>query len=133
MQILVFSAIGALVILFGFYAFRPAAFSYVFTGGGARFWFSLQAKAFLLVTRTEDGPIAGSASQWRWWGGTLVAAEPVFGNTVPLVITLLLMPPPTTQTVSSPWLWAPAVPVHVCGRSVRRRARDAAEEVCSRH
>ncbi len=34
MQTLVFSAVGALVILFGFYAFRPAAFSYVFTGGG---------------------------------------------------------------------------------------------------
>ena len=41
MQILVFSAIGALAILFAFYAFRPAAFSYVFTGGGARFWFTL--------------------------------------------------------------------------------------------
>ena len=42
MQILVYSAIGALGILFAFYAFRPAAFSYVFTGGGARFWFSLE-------------------------------------------------------------------------------------------
>ncbi len=35
MQILVFSAVGALAILFAFYAFRLAPFSYVFTGGGA--------------------------------------------------------------------------------------------------
>src|SRR6202021_3552452 len=42
MTILFFSAVGALVILFGFYAFRPAPFSYVFPGGGAGFCFSLQ-------------------------------------------------------------------------------------------
>ena len=33
---------------FAFYAFRPAAFSYVFTGGGARFWFSLENAKGLL-------------------------------------------------------------------------------------
>src|ERR1700678_742690 len=42
MQILIFSALGALVILFAFYAFRLEPFSYVFTGGSARFWFSLE-------------------------------------------------------------------------------------------
>src|SRR6202044_2500916 len=41
MQILVFSSVGALAILFAFYAFRLAPFSYVFTGGGARAWFAL--------------------------------------------------------------------------------------------
>ena len=45
MQILIFSAIGALVILFAFYGFHLAAFSYVFTGGAARFWFSLARSA----------------------------------------------------------------------------------------
>ena len=104
MQILVYSAIGALVILFGFYAFRPAAFSYVFTGGGARFWFSLQgAKVFL--TNPENWPIAGvSAVAVMVWA--LSRRSRYFGNTVPLVMTLLLMPLATTQTVSAPWLWA---------------------------
>ena len=56
MQILVFSALGALAILFAFYAFRPAPFSYVFTGGGARFWFSLDgAREFF--TELANGPI----------------------------------------------------------------------------
>ena len=50
-QILLFSAIGALAILFAFYGFRLAAFSYVFTGGAARFWFSLAGFAVLFGPR----------------------------------------------------------------------------------
>src|SRR5260370_747335 len=41
MQILIYSALGGVVILFAFYAFRLPAFSYVFTRRGARVWFSL--------------------------------------------------------------------------------------------
>jgi cytochrome c-type biogenesis protein CcmH/NrfF len=29
-----------------------------------------------------------------------------FGNTVPLLMTLMLLPLMTTQTVTAPWLWA---------------------------
>jgi hypothetical protein len=104
MQILVFSAVGALAILFAFYAFRLAPFSYVFTGGGARFWFALdRARQFFL--NVANGPIAVA---------TLVALLlyvavrrcRYFGNTAPLVMVLLLFPLVTTQTVSKPWLWA---------------------------
>jgi hypothetical protein len=104
MQILVFSAVGALAILFAFYAFRLAPFSYVFTGGGARFWFALdRARQFFL--NIANGPIAVA---------TLVALLlyvavrrcRYFGNTAPLVMVLLLFPLVTTQTVSKPWLWA---------------------------
>src|SRR3984885_3572162 len=104
MQILVFSAVGALAILFAFYAFRVAPFSYVFTGGGARFWFALDGvrRFFLNVT---NAPIVVA---------TLVAILlyvstrrcRYFGNTAPLVMVLLLFPLVTTQTVSQPWLWA---------------------------
>jgi hypothetical protein len=104
MQILIFSAVGALAILFAFYAFRPAPFSYVFTGGGARFWFSLDgARSFF--TSLANAPIAVA---------TLIALVlyvtvrrcRYFGNTAPLVMVLLLFPLFTTQTVSQPWLWA---------------------------
>jgi hypothetical protein len=104
MQILVFSAVGALAILFAFYAFRLAPFSYVFTGGGARFWFALdRARQFFL--NIANGPIAVA---------TLVALLlyvavrrcRYFGNTAPLVMVLFLFPLVTTQTVSKPWLWA---------------------------
>jgi hypothetical protein len=104
MQILIFSAIGALAILFSFYAFRPEPFSYVFTGGSARFWFSLESARHFFLNIT-NAPIAIS---------TLVAlllyvAVPrsrYFGNTAPLVMTLLLFPLITTQAISEPWLWA---------------------------
>jgi hypothetical protein len=104
MQILIFSAVGALAILFAFYAFRPAPFSYVFTGGGARFWFSLDA-ARSFFTTLANAPIAVA---------TLIALVlyvtvrrcRYFGNTAPLVMVLLLFPLFTTQTVSQPWLWA---------------------------
>jgi hypothetical protein len=104
MQILVFSAVGALAILFASYAFRPAPFSYVFTGGGARAWFALDgARHFFL--NIANAPISVA---------TLVAlllyiAIPrcrYFGNTAPLVMAFLLFPLVTTQTVSQPWLWA---------------------------
>jgi hypothetical protein len=104
MQILVFSALGALAILFAFYAFRLAPFSYVFTGGGARSWFALDGVRHFFM-RMSNAPILVA---------TLVAlllyiAVPrcrYFGNTAPLLMTLLLFPIVTTQTVSQPWLWA---------------------------
>ncbi|HMF64059.1 MAG TPA: hypothetical protein VK608_08235 [Edaphobacter sp.] len=104
MQILVYSALGALVILFGFYAFRLAPFSYVFTGGGARFWFSLEG-ARRFFTDLANGPIVVAT------GVALVLYLGVrrcryFGNTAPLVMALLLLPLVTTQVTTQPWFWA---------------------------
>lgn len=104
MQILVFSAVGAMVILFAFYAFRAAPFSYVFTGGAGRFWFSLDG-ARKFFGNIENAPITVAA------GVAAVLYAGVrrcryFGNTVPLVMVLLLFPLVTTQVVTTPWLWA---------------------------
>jgi hypothetical protein len=104
MQILVFSAIGALAILFAFYAFRPAPFSYVFTGGGARFWFSLDG-ARNFFTSLANAPIAVATLVALLLYVTVPRCR-YFGNTAPLVMVLLLFPLFTTQTVSQPWLWA---------------------------
>jgi cell division protein FtsW (lipid II flippase) len=104
MQILIFAAIGALVIVFAFYGFRPAAFSYVFTGGAARFWFSLTgvssfATSVLNVPTLTAAGVAAvlylSARRSRY-----------FGNTAPLLMVLALAPLITTQTVTAPWVWA---------------------------
>lgn len=104
MQILVFSALGALAILFAFYAFRLAPFSYVFTGGGARFWFTFDgARRFFLNIANAPIVVATLVSL------LLYIAVPrcrYFGNTAPLVMALLLFPIVTTQTVSQPWFWA---------------------------
>jgi hypothetical protein len=104
MQILVFSAVGALAILFAFYAFRPAPFSYIFTGGGARFWFSLDAARQFFGGAANAGIMVATLVALVLYLG--VRRCRYFGNTAPLVMVLLLLPLMTTQTISQPWLWA---------------------------
>jgi len=104
MQILVFSAVGALAIVFAFYAFRLAPFSYIFTGGSARSWFALDGARYFFLN-IANAPIVVAALVAL----LLYIAVPrcrYFGNTAPLVMALLLFPIVTTQTVSQPWLWA---------------------------
>ncbi len=104
MQILIFSALGALGILFAFYSFHLAAFSYVFTGGGGRFWFSLEgAKSFF--TSVTNGPIvvAAGVAAVLYLG---VRRCRYFGNTAPLLMAAVLFPVVVTQVVALPWLWA---------------------------
>jgi hypothetical protein len=104
MQVLVWSALGALGILFISYSFRPSAFAYVFVGGGARFWFSL-AGAQTFFGNLLQAPIAIAAvvAAVLYVG---VRRSRFFGNTTPLLMVLALMPVYTTQTVSASWLWA---------------------------
>jgi hypothetical protein len=104
MQILIFSAVAALVILFAFFSFRLEPFSYIFTGGSARFWFSLDPlRHFFLNLLNAPILIATIVSLLLY-----LAVRPCryFGNTAPLVMTVLLFPLVTTQNVTEPWLWA---------------------------
>ena len=104
MQILIFSALGALLMVFASFAFRLAPFSYVFTGGGARFWFSLDgAKTFLGSLLNAPIAIATAVSLVLYAG---VRRCRYFGNTTPLLMVLAVIPLQTTQTISFPWLWA---------------------------
>ena len=129
MQILVFSAVGALAILFGFYAFRLAPFSYVFTGGSARFWFALDsARHFFL--NMANGPIVVA---------TLVALAALCGGaTLPLLRqygaigdgAAAVSAGDDADGFEAVALGA-AVSVYVCGWGVRGCAGDAAAEVVS--
>jgi hypothetical protein len=104
LQILTFSAIGALVLLFAFYGFHLAAFSYVFTGGAARFWFSLTPlRSFVLSALNFPIVLAAAVALALYLA---VRRSRYFGNTAPLLIVLALATIVTTQTVSAPWLWA---------------------------
>ena len=103
-QVLIFSALGALLVVFASYAFRPQPFSYVFTGGAARFWISLEvARTFFGDVLNGPITVAVLVSLLLWVG---VRRSRYFGNTAPLVIAIVLFPLVTTQTVSAPWLWA---------------------------
>ncbi len=104
MQILIFSALGAMVVLLAFYGFRLAPFSYVFTGGAARFWFSLDnAKSFFANMANSPIAVASAVAAVLYVG---IRRCRYFGNTAPLVMALLLFPLVTTQVMTQPWLWA---------------------------
>jgi hypothetical protein len=104
MQILTFAALGALAILFASYGLSPAAFSYVFTGGAARFWFSL-AGVRSFAADPLNAPIL-TATGVALVLYLCVRRSRYFGNTAPLLMLLALTPLITTQTVTAPWLWA---------------------------
>jgi hypothetical protein len=104
MQILIFSALGALFVVFASYAFRLQAFSYIFTGGSARFWFSLQAvRGFFTDPTNAPTLIALAVAAMLYLG---VRRCRYFGNTAPLIMAAAFFPIVTTQTVTRPWLWA---------------------------
>jgi len=104
MQILIFSALGALCVVFASYAFRLAPFTYIFTGGSARFWFSLDAaRGFLADPINAPIVIALAVAALLYLG---VRRCRYFGNTSPLLMVLGLVPIITTQAMSRPWLWA---------------------------
>jgi hypothetical protein len=104
MQILMFSGMGALVILFAFYGFHLAAFSYVFTGGAARLWFSLDAVRDFVESPLNVAIVTSAAVAVVLYGS--VRRSRYFGNTAPLLMVLVLAPLLTTQTVTAPWMWA---------------------------
>jgi hypothetical protein len=104
MQILIFGAIGALLLLFAFYGFHLAAFSYVFTGGAARFWFSLAGMRSFLGNAVNFPIVVATAVALLLYVAT--RRSRYFGNTATLLMTLALAPLVTTQTVTAPWLWA---------------------------
>jgi len=104
MQMVIFSALGALLMVFASFAFRLAPFSYVFTGGAGRFWFSLDAaKAFFGDIVNAPIAIATLVAAVLYVG---VRRSRYFGNTAPLLMLLALFALRTTQVMSYPWLWA---------------------------
>jgi hypothetical protein len=104
MQMVIFSALGALLIVLASFAFRLAPFSYVFTGGAGRFWFSLDAaKAFFSQIVNAPIAIATAVAAMLYIG---VRRSRYFGNTAPLLMLLALFALRTTQVMSDPWLWA---------------------------
>jgi hypothetical protein len=103
-QIMIFAALGAFVILFASFSFRPSAFLYVFTGGAARFWFTTEGLRRFCSSPANAGILVAAAVALVVY----VSSRPsrYFGNTTPLIMALVLFPIYTTQVVSAPWVWA---------------------------
>ena len=98
------AAIGALAIEFAFFSFRPAAFSYVFTGGGGRFWFGLSGVSRFCADQLNWPLLAAAAIALVLYG--VSRRSRYFGNTAPLAMVFAIVSLETTQVLTAPWLWA---------------------------
>lgn len=103
-QIIIYAGLGAFVLLFAFFSFRPTAFLYVFAGGAARFWFSLDAAKMFFVSPANVGITVATAVALVVY--ITSRRSRYFGNTTPLLMTLVPLPLYTTQVVTAPWVWA---------------------------
>jgi hypothetical protein len=104
LQVLSVTSIGTLLILFSFYDFKPDAFSYLFTGGAARMWFSLDSARHLVLDPSNACLVIAAALALLLY--LTQKRSRYFGNTAPLLVALLLLPLMTTAVPSQPWLWA---------------------------
>ena len=98
------AAIGAVVMEFAFFSFRPAPFSYIFTGGGGRFWFSTAGVAHFVTDQSEWPILAAAAAALLVY--VSARRSRYFGNTAPLIMVVIAAFLATTQVFSTPWLWA---------------------------
>ena len=94
---------GSMVLVFASYTFNPDAFSYYFRSSAGRLWFSPStAGAWFLSLPNAAVTIAAATALLLY---ILIRRSRYFGNTLPLLIALLLFPLMTPGTASEPTLW----------------------------
>jgi hypothetical protein len=102
--ILTYAALGAGLIDLISYSFRLQAFTYVFTGGAGRFWFTTDGVRSYLHEVANWPTLIATAVALLLFAG--VRRSRYFGNSVPLVMYFVIAFLETTQVRSAPWFWA---------------------------
>lgn len=104
LPVLLMCIAGAFVLLFACYGFSPDAFSYLFRSAAALMWFSMDpARRFFSTLSNAGITISAGAALLLYLG---LRRSRFFGNTTPLLCSLILMSLVLTGTQGSPWLWA---------------------------
>jgi hypothetical protein len=104
LPIILIASAGALVFVFVCYGFSPDAFSYVFRSAAGFLWISLDpSKRFFSTLNNAGITVAAAAAVLLYFG---VRRSRYFGNTAPLLSTLVLFGLVMTGVPGSPWLWA---------------------------
>ena len=94
---------GSLVLVFASYAFSPDAFSYYFRSSAGGLSLSPStAWGWFLSLPNAAVTIAAAAALLLY---ILIRRSRYFGNTLPLLIAIVLFPLMTTGTASEPTLW----------------------------
>ena len=114
-QIMVYAALGAMVIVFASFSFKITAFLYVFTGGSARSWFALDAVRRFVTTPANAGIVVAAACRVVvYWE----QAQPVlweYGSAADVAAAVSAVYDAGDQRAVD---LGAAVSVYVCGRGV---------------
>ena len=102
--VLLWAALGALVMEFAAFSFKPAYFTYVFTGGAGRFWVSLAGLRFFGADQANWPLLLAAGVALGLYVG--YRRSRYFGNTAPLLMVLGLLFLVTTQVRTDPVIWA---------------------------
>jgi len=104
LPVILLASAGALILVFACYGFSPDAFSYLFRSAAGFLSFSLDpARRFFSTLNNSGVTLAAAAATLLYLG---VRRSRYFGNTAPLLCTLVLIVLVTTGVPGSPWLWA---------------------------
>jgi hypothetical protein len=104
LPVVLLASAGALVLLFACYGFSPDAFSYIFRSGAGFLSVSLEPARRFFSTFPNAGIIVAAAASVLLYLG--VRRSRYFGNTAPLLCSLMLIALVTTGVQSTPWLWS---------------------------
>ncbi len=104
LPVVLMAVAGALVLVFACYGFSPDAFSYVFRSAAGFLWVSLDpARRFFSTLGNAGITVAAAAALVLYLG---MRRSRYFGNTAPLLCSLVLILLVMTGIPGSPWLWA---------------------------
>ncbi|MFZ0745921.1 MAG: hypothetical protein WAM85_16040, partial [Terracidiphilus sp.] len=104
LPVVLMASAGALIFVFACYGFSPDAFSYLFRSAAGFLWFSFDpARRFFSTMGNAGISIAAASAALLYLG---LRRSRYFGNTAPLVCTIVLLPLVMTGVPGSPWLWA---------------------------
>ncbi|MGB7547672.1 MAG: hypothetical protein WBM14_07980 [Terracidiphilus sp.] len=104
LPVVLLASAGALIVVFACYGFSPDAFSYLFRSAAGFLWFSLDPARRFFTTLGNAGITVAAASAALLYLG--LGRARYFGNTAPLLCSLVLIPLVTTGVPGSPWLWS---------------------------
>ena len=102
--VIIASALGAFLLLFACYGFRPDALSYYFRSGAARLSISAIVARSHLFSLGDAGIAIALVTALLLYIAT--RRSRYFGNTAPLLLALCFLPLVTTGVPGQPWLWA---------------------------
>lgn len=102
--LLIVWVLGAMLILFASYTFRPDAFSYVFRSEAAKIGFSREPSRTFFSKLPNAGITLASAGALGLY--LAMRRSRYFGNTAPLIVAVLLLMMITPGVPGTPSLWA---------------------------